>query len=263
MKKSRLIEIIILAVFFLCGCGANTAQTKSEPSMLTAQAGEKVQEYAKLNIACDESLSSAADLLSKGFDKAEVYVRFYTAAELDAADFGGDEADVVIKAFDDTADEGATTAGDAQGTRLCGNSLVLVTPSGSPGRIKKLDDLDSLAVTLMTMGNSETASGKATESMLENVGMYDSLKEENKVTYGSDEASVVTQIQQGVVDCGIIFMSDARAKNIVLAEDLAGYAFSRVDYYCSAVKSGSDSTAQQYIDYIRSNAQGFTDLGFE
>ena len=94
------------------------------------------------------------------------------------------------------------------------------------------------------------------------------LEEAGKVTYASNVSEVATQVNEGAVDCGIIYATDANTYELTVVdratEDLSG----KVIYPAAVMKCGTEAgmtAAQDFLDYLRTSddAHGvLEDVGF-
>ena len=160
----------------------------------------------------------------------------------------------------------------AEPTDLLENKVVLVVSEGNPADIQNFDDLKvalSCGKILMAMGNSDVPVGQYTQKILAFYGLDESVLAENGViTYGSNAKEVTTQIAEGLVDCGIIYQTDAASAGLTVV-DTATAAMCGQVIYPAAVMTASENweTANDFLDFLKSDkadaifeAVGFTPI---
>lgn len=155
---------------------------------------------------------------------------------------------------------------------LLENKVVLAIPEGNPADIQNFDDLVAALKAgdiLMAMGNSDVPVGQYTQKILAFYGLDESVLAENGViTYGSNAKEVTTQIAEGLVDCGIIYQTDAASAGLTVV-DTATAAMCGQVIYPAAVTAASENreTANDFLDFLKRDtadavfeAVGFTTI---
>ncbi|MER3390639.1 MAG: molybdate ABC transporter substrate-binding protein [Microcella sp.] len=116
----------------------------------------------------------------------------------------GAPADVLASADETTmqlaVDAGAVEAPNA----FARNPLALAVPAGNPGRVDGLDDLER-ADLVVALCASEVPCGRAADALLADLGVAASVD-----TRESDVRAVLTKVQLGEVDVGIVYGTDVR-----------------------------------------------------
>ena len=120
------------------------------------------------------------------------------------------------------------------------------------------------------MGNSDVPVGQYTQKIFAFWGLdEEALAGSGCITYGSNVKEVTTQVSEGVVDCGIIYGTDAFSAGLTVVDTAAEEMCGQV-IYPAAVLSGSrhQDEAKAFLDYVRSpeggavlEGVGFTPLG--
>ena len=89
------------------------------------------------------------------------------------------------------------------------------------------------------------------------------------ITYGSNVKEVTTQVSEALVDCGIIYGTDAFSAGLTVVDTATEEMCGQV-IYPAAVLSGSEhkDESKAFLDYVRSadgakvlESVGFTPLG--
>lgn len=141
---------------------------------------------------------------------------------------------------------------------LVENKVVLAVPDDNPAKITSFQDLASDKCSLLCIGNSDVPVGSYSLEILEHLGISISqLETESKVTYATNVTEVATQIKEGVVDCGIIYATDAFTHGLSVVDKATAEMCSQVVYPAAVVKNGTEASvqaAQDFLDYLHTNA---------
>ncbi|MFR5879611.1 MAG: substrate-binding domain-containing protein [Cloacibacillus evryensis] len=98
------------------------------------------------------------------------------------------------------------------GTRfnIVANKVVLIVPKGKNAtNIRSFGDVVTDKVKLIALGNSDVPVGQYSEEIFKNMGIWDRLKSENKITFASNVKEVLAQTAAAAVNCGIVYSTDA------------------------------------------------------
>jgi molybdate transport system substrate-binding protein len=129
------------------------------------------------------------------------------------------------------------------GTRrdVVGNSLVLITPVGAV-RVKDFTDLASPEVKTIALGEPATVpAGMYARQTLGNLGLFRTV--EKKIVYAKDVRAVLTYVETGNADAGIVYRSDAKASTKARVAALAPAASHDPIVYPAAVLKDSKHIA--------------------
>ena len=145
----------------------------------------------------------------------------------------------------------------AEGTRmnLLENKVTLVTNEENTAGITSFDDLSqklSEGGILMAMGNSDVPVGQYTQKILEYYGLdEEALAAEGVITYGSNVKEVTTQVSEGVVDCGVVYCTDAFSAGLTVVDSATEEMCGQVIYPAAVMKnSENQEAAQAFLDYL-------------
>ena len=149
---------------------------------------------------------------------------------------------------------------------LLENKVALVVPEGNPANIHSYDDLGTDRLRAIALGNADVPVGAYSQEILANMGLWDKLNIDGKISFGSNVTEVAMQVREGAVDCGIVYATDAATyKLTVVAEPPAGTLRTPV-IYPAAVLSGSSHAirAAAFLEYLRSPQalEIFSSVGF-
>lgn len=138
---------------------------------------------------------------------------------------------------------------------LLENKVVLVVPEGNPKNIQTFDDmvegLKSETI-LLSMGNSDVPVGQYTQKILAYYGLNEEeLAKAGTITYGTNVKEVTTQVDEGVVDCGIIYCTDAYSAGLTSVDAATAEMCGQVIYPAAVIDtSAHKEEAQAFLDYL-------------
>ena len=163
----------------------------------------------------------------------------------------GAEADIFISAaqkqMNTLADDNALLAE----TRfdLVENKVALVVPSGNPANITSFDDAidaDSIA-----LGNSDVPVGQYSEEIFISLGVWDAVSA--KATLGANVKEVQTWVSEAVVDCGIVYATDAFSAGLEIVADAPEGTLKTPVVYPASVLAMSKSVdaAKAFLEFLK------------
>ena len=162
--------------------------------------------------------------------------------------------------LDITADESVNTEGldfVLEDTRfdILENKVALAVPDENPAGIESYDDMiEGLKAEeiMLAMGNSDVPVGQYTQKIL----TYYELSEEDLaaagcITYGSNVKEVTTQVSESMVDCGIIYQTDAYSAGLQVVDTATAEMCGQV-IYPAAVLNVSENVdeAKAFLEYL-------------
>lgn len=139
----------------------------------------------------------------------------------------------------------ASTAQLPDGTVFATNALALAVPAGNPGDISGLADLArrELAIALCAV---EVPCGAASATLLEQAGITAAVD-----TFEQDVKAVLTKIELGEVDAGLVYVTDVRAAGAAVE----GIALPEAEPVAYPIAALSDSaTATAFVAFVLSDA---------
>lgn len=210
-------------VIALAGCAAPPAST---PDPLTVFAA------ASLTESFDE-IAAAFEAANPGID---VVLNYGGSSGLAAQIAEGAPADVFAA---------ASTTQLPDGTVFATNELALAVPAGNPGDVTGLADLarPELAIALCAV---EVPCGAASATLLEQAGITASVD-----TSEQDVKAVLTKIELGEVDAGLVYITDVRAAGAAV-ESIALPEAEPVAYPIAALTDSEAAAA--FVAFVLSDA---------
>lgn len=143
----------------------------------------------------------------------------------------------------------------ADGTRqdLLRNSLVLIAPRDS--QLRGFDDLTDKSVRLIALGDpASVPAGQYGKQTLSALQLYDKLTA--KLVLGKDVRQVLTYVETGNADAGLVYATDAqtsaRVRIVAVAPDSS---HDQIIYPAAVLKSSHNGeAARTFIEYLGSPA---------
>lgn len=197
-------KLFILFVFLSClaGCSSSAQDTKGDS-----------QEVVEITVSAAASLTDALNEIKSQFENEhpniKVTFNFGSSGTLQQQILQGAPADLFFSAAEDKFDELVKKGliNEENAVDLVSNKLVLVTPIKSQKEIGSFSDLKEKA-NKISIGIPETVpAGKYAKEMLEAIGEWGNI--ENKIVYSKDVRQVLTYVETGNVDAGIVYNTDA------------------------------------------------------
>ncbi len=145
-----------------------------------------------------------------------------------------------------------------EGTRknILENKVVLAVPDGNPKNIGSYDELVfrlTKGDILMAVGNLDVPVGQYTSKIL----LYFNIDEKalaasGVITYASNVKEITTQMSEGLVDCGVVYSTDARAANLKVVDQATREMTDGQVIYPAAVMKNSKTgdEAKAYLDFL-------------
>lgn len=138
---------------------------------------------------------------------------------------------------------------------LLENKVVLIVPADSKTDIASFNDVNTDKVSIIGMGEpSSVPAGSYAKQVFTSLNNWDSVSA--KANYGSDVRTVLTWVENGEVDCGVVYATDAMTTDKVKIVAQAPDGSSEKIIYPGAVIKSSKNTdaAQDFLDFLTSAA---------
>jgi len=260
MKKRFFPLLAFCLALSLTACGGQNAKASgTEPVELTVFAA------ASLTETMDQII---ADYKTAAPDVTIVPTYDSSGTLLDQIQQGA-PCDLFLSAGQSQMNALEEGGGILDGTRvdLLENKVTLAVPEGNPKGITSFDHLAELLKSgsvLLAIGNSSVPVGQYTQKIFTYYGIDESAAAAC-LTYGSNVKEVTTQVSEGVVDCGVIYATDAFSAGLAVVDTATAEMCGQV-IYPAAVLAGSQypDEAQAFLAYLTAAGAGgvFEAVGF-
>ncbi|MFS0554125.1 molybdate ABC transporter substrate-binding protein [Brevibacillus sp. 179-C9.3 HS] len=244
------------AAFCLILTACSTTQTAPQASVPTVTAAAKID----LTISAAASLTDALNELKTQYEAdnpgIDLTFNFGGSGKLATQITQGAPSDVFLSASKKDMDGLEEKQLIVKDTRqdFTGNSLVLVTGSTSPVAITSFEELNNTAIKHIAVGEPETVpAGRYAKETLDSLKMWESLS--TQMVFGSDVRQVLTFVESGNAEVGIVYSSDAAASKKVKILATAKPEWHKPIVYPGAVVSASKNpdAAKAFLTYLTSD----------
>jgi molybdate transport system substrate-binding protein len=240
----------IIAAGSLCQ-DVNSANTGSSPGTSPTPPDEVTVSAA---ISLKDALDEISHLYSTEHPSAEVHFNLGGSGTLQRQIEQGAPVDIFISASPKEMDSLQSQGLLLPDTRkdLARNSVVLIIPAGSTS-ISGFQDLTKAAVKTVAVGEPQTVpAGKYAREVLTHFGIYDKLKP--KLVLAKDVRQVLTYVETGNADAGIVYATDAKiSMKVTVAATAPEDSHSPVVYPAAVIKNSKNAAAAKaFLDFLAS-----------
>ncbi|MCX7708996.1 MAG: molybdate ABC transporter substrate-binding protein [Clostridia bacterium] len=282
MKGTKIFAMMIMfiIIFNIAGCGQTASQNTEikkteevkEQKAVSTKSNEdtKKNQQVTLTISAAASLKEAMEEIKKLYasEKPEVSItyNFGSSGSLKQQIEQGAPADIFISAaskqMDALKEKGFVAEESVK--NLLENKVVLVVPKDN----STLKDFNSLAedkIKKIALGEPKSVpAGQYAEEVLKFLNINEKVK--GKAVYGKDVKEVLTWVETGNVDAGIVYETDAKiSEKVKIVASAPEKSHKPVVYPVGVIKSSkSTESAKEFINFI-SGDQGkavFEKYGF-
>lgn len=262
--KKMLLILSVLALFITV-CGSAFAAPK-ELSVFAAA-------------SMTESMNKIATLYNKVNPDVKIVYNFDSSGTLKTQIQHGAECDIFISAgqkqmnqMDIKADPKENTEKldfVLDGTRfnIVANKVVMIVPKGvNPKKINDFKDVVTDKVGLIALGNSDVPVGQYSQEIYTNLGLWDQLNQQKKITFASNVKEVLAQTAAGAVDCGIVYSTDAATSaGVEVVAEAPASSHKDITYPAAILKRTKDEkAAKDFVAFLKGPEASavFTEIGF-
>jgi molybdate transport system substrate-binding protein len=211
------------------------------PAGGVAQAGEKKIIRVSAAVSLTDALNAIKEVYSRKEPGVGLEFNLASSGLLQMQVEEGAPVDLFISAGKNQMDKLAGKGLVVPQTRsdLLGNELVLIVAKEKQSRIKSFTDLAKEAVSF-TIGQPETVpAGKYGKETLVSLKLWGKLA--NRIVYAKDVRQVLTYVDSGNVDAGLVYRTDAIAlRNAVIAAVAPKGSHSPIVYPMAAIVQGKN-----------------------
>lgn len=281
MKKFLCAATALIMAFSIAGCSSSSSTTTETEDTENTETTEEVETSTVTVFAAasmTETLDEIAEMYKNVDPSVELVFNYDSSGTLKTQIQEGADCDIFISAaqkqmnqLDATQDSEANPDGldfiDSD-TRfnIVSNSVVLITPLGNPSELSSFDDIDTEKVSLIALGNSDVPVGQYSEEIFTYMGIWDKLNAESKITFGTNVKEVLAQVEEGAVDCGVVYSTDAATSDKVEVVASAPEGSHKAIIYPAAVLKNAPNKekAEEFLAYLKTDecAAVFESVGF-
>ncbi|AXH99185.1 molybdate ABC transporter substrate-binding protein [Sporosarcina sp. PTS2304] len=261
MKRFLLSVLFVILSILLVGCSNTDEPENSQGTdQQTPEADKQPAEEVELLISAAASLTDALEDLKGTFEEQHEGVtltyNFGSSGKLATNIENGAPSDVFLSASSKDMNDMEEKELIVNESRkdFTSNVLVLIAHKDSNMEVSSFEEIDPATVDHFAVGEPESVPvGRYTKETLENLELWEPLQD--KLVLGSDVRQVLTYVEMGNADLGVVYSSDA-----FISDDVKVLAESNPEWHAPIVYPGAvvkDSkhkeAAQQFLDYLTSD----------
>lgn len=206
-KRLFFVVVWFQLLFALSACSPNSDNEKNNKSIeLTISAA----------ISLNEALTEIQSEFTKKHPNIHISLNLAGSGTLQQQIIQGAPVDIFISASAEkfTELEKRDLIKKQSKKNLLSNELVLITNKTSKLIVQKYEDLTASTVKKIAIGTPESVpAGMYARQSLDNLGIWDEVEE--KILYAKDVRQVLTYVETGNVDAGIVYMTEAKSSGKV------------------------------------------------
>ncbi len=249
MKITKLLTAFVAGTLLLTGCASENADNRGQN-----------EEKVELIILAAASLTDVCNEMKADYEAQHQNVTltfsYGGSGALQTQIEEGVPADVFISAA-----VKQMTALDEEGlmdsdsiVNLLENKVVLIVPKDSTAGITSFEDVVTDKVAMIGLGEPGSVPvGQYSEEIFTTLGILDEVKA--KANYGSDVRTVLSWVETGAVDCGVVYATDAYTSDLVTIVCEAPKDSCKPVIYPAGVVKASENTqaAREFAEYLKSD----------
>ncbi|MDO9492546.1 molybdate ABC transporter substrate-binding protein [Acetobacterium sp.] len=257
-KKGIVLIALLSMVFALAGCQpAAKEEAKSEPVALTISAAASLK----------DAMAEIQTLYLKEAPDTTLTLNFGSSGSLAQQIQQGAEVDVFMSAsskeMNNVKDAGFMN--DNTVKNILGNEIVLVVPKDSTTTIADFAQVVDPAITKLALGEpSSVPAGQYAVDVFTYYNVMDQISD--KVIYGKDVKEVLTWVETGNVDAGVVYSTDAKiSKTVKIVATAPPESHKAIVYPAGVVKASTNAdAASAFVDFLSTAAakEIFVKYGF-
>lgn len=216
-KRFYLFTSIMLTFILLFGCSNPEATKNTNDGNNSEQTASK--QKVEVTMSAAASLQDVLTNIEKKYENehknVDLKFNFGASGALKQQIEQGAPIDLFFSAAEDKFDE-LVQKGEidkSQGVDLVGNDLVLVVPKDTKKDIKNFSDLSTKADKIALGTPEAVPAGNYAKQTFEKLHIWNDVS--NKIVYAKDVRQVLSYVETGNVDAGIVYKTDALISNKV------------------------------------------------
>lgn len=256
--KKRVTRVLsaVLGVCLLAGlaaCGGNKSQKKTEFSVSAAA-------------SLTDCMNELGDVFMKANPGVKCLFNYGSSGKLQQQIEQGAPADVFISAGQKqmNALEEKDLIDKASRVDLLKNELVLIVPKDSKLDLKCFEDVTKDEVKMIAVGEASVPAGQYTEDVYKHLNLWDQVTK--KANFGQDVRTVLAWVENGEVDCGVVYATDAAITDKVKVAAQAPEGSHKPVIYPAAIMKNraQPEIAEKFMAFIKGDeaARIFEKYGF-
>lgn len=261
--KKILVMILAMMMAVAAGCGGQPAANDA-----VASAGKTVT----LHVAAAASLTDVMKELAAAYEKehpdVKIVYNFGSSGALQQAIQNGGETDLFFSAAQKQMNALEQDGLLAPGTRrdLLQNEVVLIVPQDGGKELTSFEQVTGSGIKHIALGEPKGVPvGQYSEEVFTKLGILDAVKA--KAVYGSDVRQVLSWVESGEAECGVVYATDAAmSAKVKVAAKAPADTHKPIVYPAAVLKDAKQmDVAKDFLAFVASDANKkiFEKYGFE
>jgi molybdate transport system substrate-binding protein len=243
--RPSLVAMVLALALFTAGGFAGSPPQQSGKTDLTVSAA----------ISLKDALDEAKQTYIASNPNVTIEANYGASGTLQIQIEQGAPVDLFLSAAPKQMDALETKALLLEGTRrdLLRNDVVLIVPKDSSARISSFQDLTRPDVKQVALGEPVTVpAGQYAKEVLTSLGIYDAVN--SKAILGKNVRQVLTYVETGNVDAGIVYATDAMSSaKVKIVATAPAKSHAPVIYPGAVIKASKNpSAARAFLDFLAS-----------
>lgn len=240
----------LVLVFGVFGCKGTSQAPAASTSTATTE----------LSIAAAASLKAPLDEIIANYESVapnvKITVNYGSSGALQTQIENGAPTDIFFSAANkqmDALNSAGLMVSDSI-VPLLKNEIVLIVPSDSALNISSFNDAANDAVSSIAMGDIKSVpAGQYAQDAFSSLNIWDKVSA--KAMFGSDVKQVLSWVESGNAECGVVYKTDALSDAAVkIAATAPADSHKAIVYPVGIVKAGTrQAAAADFIKYLKSD----------
>ncbi|PAF14874.1 molybdate ABC transporter substrate-binding protein [Shouchella clausii] len=251
MMKRQLPSCACALLFmFLAGCTPSGTSPETDDGIHVMAAASLTDALTKLESMYEEQTGET------------LVINYGSSGKLRQQINEGAPADVFLSASVADMEQVANAGHLVDSVNLLENKLVLVAAPEVADSLSEWDDLTSAHLRSLAIGQTETVpAGQYAKQSLETLGMWAQLEE--SLIYGSDVRQVLTYVETGNADAGLVYQTDAEtSEQVTIVAEAPEHSHEPIYYPVGLIND--DEKARHFYEWLQTDEAlaVFEDFGF-
>lgn len=251
-KMVALMLVVVLSLSVLSAC-SNDDVEDNDTSMTDNPATGEVELLVSAAASLTDVMEEIEDAYKVDNPNTEIVFTFGPSGGLQSQIEEGAPVDVFLSAAEkqmDALEEQDLILKDTRKTILV-NKVVLIRPKDSELEINKFNDILNPDIEKIAIGDpSNVPVGQYSEEIFNNLDMMNLLQP--KLIYANDVRTVLTWVEIGEVDAGLVYATDAYTSDKVnIVDEAPQESHKEVTYPVAVVESSKEIEASKsFVDFL-------------
>lgn len=197
--------LILCFIIVLAGCSSDKLSDQTE-----GNGGENVELTISAAASLEDAFKEIKPLFEEQHKNIKIFFNFGGSGALQKQIIQGAPVDIFFSAAEDKYDELVAKGmiDENQGVDMLENKLVLIIPKVSKIPISGFNDLVNLGDGKLALGTPEAVpAGNYGKQTLEQLGLWAQVQ--SNIVFAKDVRQVLTYVETGNVDAGLVYKTDA------------------------------------------------------